>query len=173
MDICKRSCVVNVKVLVAIAVISFISACAVEPMPEEIEKLGKDRALQRGDLVPLEKKVDEFSRLTQKYYVTNEGLLSYRVDWPYAHNFPAKHSDTLAWTSLWVVTCALNYRVTGDRQALKDMEKSLRGLNHLARISGVKGLLSRTMVPIDSNPSDSDNIRVWKRGKKGETSSFD
>ncbi|MGE4158467.1 MAG: hypothetical protein AB7F75_05155 [Planctomycetota bacterium] len=152
-----------------IAIFFILPSCStLERMPPEVVEAGLARARAQGDLMPLEEKAREFRERIAAHHITREGLLNFRTPFPYAIEVPpSPYADTGAWTSLWVASLVYEYRVTANPDIRPLLERSLRGLSHLARVSGEPGLLARAMVPAALNPAASDDVRVWRRGRGG------
>ncbi len=142
-----------------------LSGCRLAPIPAVLEQHGRQVAEERGDWIPLEEKVAWFQKDLEAHYQTPQGILAYRVPFPYQPDPAAWHSDTLGWTSLWAAAEAMRYRCTANPDAAEQRDRALRGIDHLARISGVPGLLARTMVPQDPAwLEDTSHPRHWVLG---------
>ncbi len=135
-------------------------------MPAELEARAIELAKDRGDFIELGTKAARFTQLIERHHRTPEGLYAYRVPFPYQDAPPAAVCcDALGWTALLAVAQALEMRVQPTEDALLRLEQTLRGLDHLARISGTKGLLARTMIAFDeAKLEQSCGPRCWVQG---------
>jgi hypothetical protein len=127
-----------------------------------------------ADPDPLETKAQRFREAILERHLSAEGLLLYRVnletiaDDLKTGRYPAL-ADTPSFTGLLAVAACTRADVEGGpnrREALADASRALDGLAFLMDVTGVRGLLSRS-VRRDHVP-DLDALRgKWFRGAQG------
>lgn len=73
--------------------------------------------------------------------------------------------DTLLWTGVYVASQAHRYKVTGDKQAIEQIEPSLRAFHDLHKVTGNKTLVARRM---QLQPDQKAELpKEWFRGAAG------
>ena len=92
---------------------------------------------------------------------------------PTSHTIGDNDNDGL-WTSYHVVAMSLAYAATGDKKYLESAKKSMHAMIMLQNVSGIPGLVARSVVSIDKRDEMSKQWREAPDGKhlwKSDTSS--
>jgi len=80
-------------------------------------------------------------------------------------NLVGDSGDTLLWTGIYIASQAHRYKVTGDQEAIRNMEPSLWALHDLHKVTGNKTLVARRM---QKQPDKTKELpKEWFRGAAG------
>ena len=120
----------------------------------------------------LAEKAARFRQALVEHHVSREGVLLYRMDAERGAQdlergtYPPS-ADLPTYTGLWAATACLRARVDSEpAQALADAERALAGLELLMRVTGVRGLLARS-VRRDAGVATDGFSGRWFRGATG------
>jgi len=111
----------------------------------------KNRYKLHQDLGLREKALRYERNLEERHY-TSDGLVAYKINLPLKERGDIERlnlADTAAWTGCYLAAEAFRYAVTGEPAVLQKIRKTLAGLSKLQAVTGVRGLLARTIIKAD------------------------
>jgi hypothetical protein len=159
--------------LQAILATAILSCTACLGIPDHsylrVEGLARPEYAPPDPAVTLAAKADRFERHLDRF-MAPEGILLYRqpaAD-PGTNSSPpspeyAALADAAIWSGALLGAESLRYAVTRDASALARVRSLANGLENLHRITGVRGLLARTLAPrTDNDPREGQGD--WRRG---------
>ncbi len=80
-------------------------------------------------------------------------------------NLVGDSGDTLLWSGIYIASQAHRYKVTGDKEAIRNMEPSLWAFHELHKVTGNKTLVARRM---QKQPDKNKELpKEWFRGAAG------
>lgn len=119
--------------------------------------------VRRDAFVPsLSEKQKGFESNTQEYHVNEAGMVSpafFDENGQFLRFEP--EGDAALWTGMYVASQAMRFKVTEDKQALRNLQRSLTGMLNLIDVTGDPKEFARTLDMYREN----EKIREgWKRG---------
>ncbi|MBI1848761.1 MAG: hypothetical protein HYR85_00300 [Planctomycetes bacterium] len=120
----------------------------------------------RPGKLTLAEKADLFERELWERHVAPEGVVLYSIRLRERSERPRHYgnlADAAYWTGCALAAEALRWSVTGDRDALDCAARLVDGLALLQRVTGVPGLLARTIDPEPDEAAIRGDQGVWSR----------
>lgn len=112
----------------------------------------------------LEEKAKHFDKLSERYYVRNEGYHTPRTLREYGNMdsgwLPNSDNDGL-FTGLYCASQCFRYQVTGEEQALLNARRALQALLKLTRITGKAGFTARAFRYFHEENFGTENREEW------------
>jgi hypothetical protein len=127
------------------------------PGPVPFEPLAREEAQRLA-----EKAAWHEDRIGRRH-VTAEGLFAYQAATREADDAvtPTAYPDMAIWTGLYLAAESLRYRVTGDEDAVRRMDRVIGGLSLLHQVTQTPGFLARAVQRVTDIP---DPRTGWTAG---------